>query len=83
MVVTRGAARAQAFQEIAREERIIALDGLVCRIANEAVRERSPRRTLSSRFAAGVLTPPPEATGDIAPAGSYIRRYLSHSLTSQ
>ena len=69
-----------------RQERVIGLDGLVCHIdrtaasgsaAGEAVRERSPRRSL--RFASGVLLAP-EQTGADAPAGAYIQRYLGHLL---
>ena len=85
MVQTRAGHLLALFQEQARESRVIALDGLVCRVstasasapASEAPRERSPRR----RVATGVLTP--ELYGEIAPAGSYIRRYFSHSLAPQ
>ena len=73
-----------AAEQRAREDRVIALDGLVCRIVNtapsassaEPARERSPRR----RFARGALT---VLDGETAAPGSYIRRFLAHALPAQ
>ena len=94
MVVTRAASRLEQQKEEERQAYVISLDGLVCRIDADAVlspaeasvpssasgappRERSPR---GRRFAAGVLCP--EAVGSVAPAGSYIRRYLSPAVVA-
>ena len=81
MVLTRAGARAavfeEQFEEQARQSRVIALDGLVCEVVRAPPpRERSPRR----RFRSGALVPEAELSGETAVPGSYIRRYLAHSL---
>ena len=81
MVQTRSGYLRELFDQQAREDRIVALDGLVCQIVNtapsassgEPARERSPRR----RFARGALT---VLDGEPAVPGSYIRRFLAHAL---
>ena len=83
MVLTRAGALAAAFEEQFaeqdRQSRVIALDGLVCRVVQEPPRGRSPRR----RFRSGALAPQAELSGETAAPGSYIRRYLAHALSER
>ena len=82
MVLTRAGALAvfkDQFAEQDRQSRVIALDGLVCRVVQEPPRERSPRR----RFRSGALVAQAELSGETAAPGSYIRRYLAHALSER